>query len=88
VNINDIKKGMTIRISKDISITERHWSLDPEGIMLSMRGQTFKVENVTGGVGIHKKNFTYTFCPEDMRIPEIVIKVQPPVMFDPNNICK
>lgn len=88
MNINNIKKGMTIRISKDISITQGYWNLDPDGVMLSMRGHTFKVECVTAGVGIQKEGFTYTFCPEDMRIPEIVTTVQPPVMFDPNNICE
>lgn len=88
MNMNEITKGMVVRVSSDLSITKRRWNLDPDGVMLGMRGRNFRVERLSGGVGIHEKGFTYTFCPEDIHIPEIVKKDQPPVMFDPKNICE
>ena len=86
---SEIRNGMEVRISTDLSKTKKTWNLDPDGFMLSMRGRIFKVERITPANAVYVMHGTYswTFCPEDLHKPKITINDQPPVMFDPKNIC-
>lgn len=81
MNIKDIKPGMKVIISDDISITHlRHSS---GGTMRGMRGNIYEVEYVrTSSVRVNG----YTWAPEDLK-PVVVKKPKPQMFhFDVNNL--
>ena len=84
MNKENIKEGMKVRVSNDLTKTKEMWSLDHDGVMLTMRGKTFKVDSV-GFESISIDRFA--FCAEDLQ-PTLLKKFKPhkPVMFDPKNI--
>ncbi len=86
MKITEIKVGMIVQISNDLTKTNRMWNVS--GSMRKMKGKRYKVEYIRNdnGVDIHAGDRAYwTFCPEDLIAPKIT-PPQPPVMFDPKNI--
>jgi len=85
VKEQDVKKGMKVKISNDLSKTENRWSTSEE--MLNMRGKIYKITNLSGE-GVHiadEYGSGWIFCCED--VEEVPTKPPPPpVTFDPANL--
>ena len=65
MNICDIKPGMTIRVSNDLSKTIKKFGYNP--LLKSMKGKIYKITTVnTTSVTIFIKGFHMTFLPEDI----------------------
>jgi len=94
MNVEDIKIGMDIIISKNIQRTDETFSSNAN--MLKMRGKIFKVRDIAGNeIYIHNGTYTYIFHPYDImecRPPVIDIKQNDlninikPQLFDPKNL--
>lgn len=90
MNISDVKEGMKVRISDDLTKTAGTWTLDGDGIMEAMKGNIYKVSDVRydrNGVTVFDPEYNehWIFCSEDV----FSLKMTEPkeaVMFDPDNI--
>jgi len=84
-----ILKGSKVKISKDISITERLYHLDERGTMLSMRGKVYTafMDSSSTSVLISNKivRRTYRFALEDVSLVK-PLPVPKPVIFDIKNL--
>ena len=90
MNKHNIKKGMRVRVKHNLDATEDEWTLDGDGIMLTMREKAYKVHEIDfhkNGITLydHDNDEYWIFCPEDLTIMELK-KPHPPVMFDPTNL--
>lgn len=76
MNINNIKIGMYLRVSDDLSMTEQIWTTVEK--MIKMKGNVYKVYDFRGQNGVEletKEGCAYTFCPQDLH--PITPKVSP-----------
>ena len=90
MKITNIEKGMKVRIHNDLSTTEKMWTLDEDGDMLSIRRKIVTVlyiDQVRNAVTIQDVNHneSWVFSSEDLSLPTETPPIEP-VMFDPTNI--
>lgn len=67
MNRDNIKIGMYLRVSDDLSLTEQTWTTVE--MMLKMKGGVYKVYDFRGHNGVEmetKEGYVYTFCPQDL----------------------
>lgn len=89
MNSEKFKKGMTVRISHDLSKTGNNHGLNE--IMKDMAGKLYKINNVENSYTIvikDKKNILWNFHPDDLYLIEPVNKKNIISLFDINNIYK
>lgn len=86
------KKGMKVRISKDLknSETRDKWNLDESGYMLKMQGRVFSIKSVESSFKVRiecdEAHRTFLFHSDDLE--PVNIKKQKPIefKFDTSNL--
>ena len=88
MNYENIKIGMKIRVSNDITKTHAEFDSNPQ--MRRMRGHIAEIVKLTAtrnGVRVRGQNGVWTFLSCDLS-PATLFKKPKPVMFNPENIEK